>query len=87
MPNLEELAEELKKAVRGVLGDKPSQIFLGRVDKAIDEGKGVSLGVPYFNWGPAYVANIKANPGVEVWLRSRRRRRSCACRSGSRRSR
>lgn len=26
--------------------------------KAIDEGKGVSLGVPYFNWGPAYVANI-----------------------------
>ena len=40
MPNLEELAEELKKAVRGVLGDVPSQIFLGRVDKAIDEGKG-----------------------------------------------
>jgi len=25
---------------------------------AIDEGKAVSLGVPYFNWGPAYVANI-----------------------------
>lgn len=22
--------------------------------KALDEGKGVSLGVPYFNWGPAY---------------------------------
>lgn len=27
--------------------------------KAMDEGKGVSLGVPYFNWGPAYVKNIK----------------------------
>jgi simple sugar transport system substrate-binding protein len=26
---------------------------------ALDEGKAVSLGVPYFNWGPAYVANIK----------------------------
>ncbi len=38
MPNLAELAEELKKAVRGVLGDVPSQIFLGRVDKAIDDG-------------------------------------------------
>jgi simple sugar transport system substrate-binding protein len=28
--------------------------------KALDEGKAVSLGVPYFNWGPAFVANIKA---------------------------
>ncbi len=28
--------------------------------KAIDEGKGVSLGVPYFNWGPAYVTTVKA---------------------------
>ncbi|MDP3179417.1 MAG: BMP family ABC transporter substrate-binding protein, partial [Spirochaetaceae bacterium] len=28
--------------------------------KAIDEGKGVSLGVPYFNWGPTYVAAAKA---------------------------
>ncbi len=28
--------------------------------QAIDEGKGVSLGVPYFNWGPAYAATIKA---------------------------
>jgi simple sugar transport system substrate-binding protein len=27
--------------------------------KAMDEGKGVSLGVPYFNWGPAYVKNLK----------------------------
>jgi simple sugar transport system substrate-binding protein len=27
--------------------------------KAIDEGKGVSLGVPYFNWGPAYVKATK----------------------------
>ena len=26
--------------------------------KAMDEGKGVSLGVPYFNWGPAYVKNV-----------------------------
>ena len=28
--------------------------------KAIDEGKGVSLGVPYFNWGPAYAAAAKS---------------------------
>ena len=28
--------------------------------KALDEGKGVSLGVPYFNWGPAYVDAAKA---------------------------
>jgi simple sugar transport system substrate-binding protein len=28
--------------------------------KALDEGKNVSLGVPYFNWGPAYVENVKA---------------------------
>lgn len=28
--------------------------------KAIDEGKGVSLGVPYFNWGPAYANAAKA---------------------------
>jgi simple sugar transport system substrate-binding protein len=28
--------------------------------KALDEGKGVSLGVPYFNWGPAYVVAAKA---------------------------
>jgi simple sugar transport system substrate-binding protein len=27
---------------------------------ALDEGKEVSLGVPYFNWGPAYAANVKA---------------------------
>jgi len=27
--------------------------------KALDEGKGVSLGVPYFNWGPAYVKAVK----------------------------
>ena len=26
--------------------------------KAMDEGKGVSLGVPYFNWGPAYVKSV-----------------------------
>jgi Uncharacterized ABC-type transport system, periplasmic component/surface lipoprotein len=28
--------------------------------KALDEGKAVSLGVPYFNWGPAYVVAAKA---------------------------
>jgi len=28
--------------------------------KALDEGKGVSLGVPYFNWGPAYTTAIKS---------------------------
>jgi len=28
--------------------------------KALDEGKGVSLGVPYFNWGPAYAAAVKS---------------------------
>jgi simple sugar transport system substrate-binding protein len=28
--------------------------------KAIDEGKNVSLGVPYFNWGPAYSTAAKA---------------------------
>jgi len=27
---------------------------------AISEGPSVSLGVPYFNWGPAYAKNIKA---------------------------
>jgi simple sugar transport system substrate-binding protein len=27
---------------------------------ALSEGKEVSLGVPFFNWGPAYVANIKS---------------------------
>jgi simple sugar transport system substrate-binding protein len=27
--------------------------------KAMDEGKGVSLGVPYFNWGPAYARTVK----------------------------
>jgi len=27
---------------------------------AMDEGKDVCLGVPYFNWGPAYVTNVKA---------------------------
>ncbi len=27
--------------------------------KALDEGKGVSLGVPYFNWGPAYTKAVK----------------------------
>ena len=27
--------------------------------KALDEGKGVSLGVPYFNWGPAYANAAK----------------------------
>ncbi|HOX32657.1 MAG TPA: BMP family ABC transporter substrate-binding protein [Spirochaetales bacterium] len=27
--------------------------------KAIDEGKGVSLGVPFFNWGPAYAKAAK----------------------------
>jgi simple sugar transport system substrate-binding protein len=27
--------------------------------KALDEGKNVSLGVPYFNWGPAYVEAAK----------------------------
>ncbi|MCE5255727.1 MAG: BMP family ABC transporter substrate-binding protein [Spirochaetaceae bacterium] len=27
--------------------------------KAMDEGKSVSLGVPYFNWGPAYVKAAK----------------------------
>jgi simple sugar transport system substrate-binding protein len=26
----------------------------------LDEGKGVSLGVPYFNWGPAYAKAVKA---------------------------
>jgi simple sugar transport system substrate-binding protein len=28
--------------------------------KALDEGKGVSLGVPYFNWGPAYSKAVKS---------------------------
>jgi simple sugar transport system substrate-binding protein len=28
--------------------------------KALDENKAVSLGVPYFNWGPAYVVNVNA---------------------------
>jgi simple sugar transport system substrate-binding protein len=28
--------------------------------QALDEGKGVSLGVPYFNWGPAYVTTANA---------------------------
>ena len=28
--------------------------------KALDEGKGVSLGVPYFNWGPAYTTAVKS---------------------------
>ncbi|HVO38806.1 MAG TPA: BMP family ABC transporter substrate-binding protein [Spirochaetia bacterium] len=27
---------------------------------AIDEGPNVALGVPYFNWGPAYAKNIKS---------------------------
>jgi simple sugar transport system substrate-binding protein len=27
--------------------------------KSLDEGKGVSLGVPYFNWGPAYTKVVK----------------------------
>lgn len=27
---------------------------------ALDEGKSVSLGVPYFNWGPSYLINIKS---------------------------
>ena len=27
---------------------------------AIDEGPGVALGVPYFNWGPAYAKTVKA---------------------------
>ncbi len=31
--------------------------------KAIDEGPSVALGVPYFNWGPAYVNAIKAAMG------------------------
>ncbi|HPN04148.1 MAG TPA: BMP family ABC transporter substrate-binding protein, partial [Rectinema sp.] len=28
--------------------------------KALDEGKGVSLGVPYFNWGPAYANAVRS---------------------------
>ncbi|HUX36741.1 MAG TPA: BMP family ABC transporter substrate-binding protein [Rectinemataceae bacterium] len=28
--------------------------------KALDEGKGVSLGVPYFNWGPAFAVAAKS---------------------------
>lgn len=28
--------------------------------KAADEGPGVALGVPYFNWGPAYAKTVKA---------------------------
>ena len=28
---------------------------------AINEGKNVALGVPYFNWGPAYMKNIEAS--------------------------
>ena len=28
--------------------------------KALDEGKGVSLGVPFFNWGPAYTAAVRS---------------------------
>lgn len=28
--------------------------------KALDEGRGVSLGVPYFNWGPAYASAARA---------------------------
>jgi hypothetical protein len=38
MQDLRTLADELKSTVRSVLGDVPSQIFLGRVDKVIDEG-------------------------------------------------
>ena len=38
MQDLPGVVEELKRTVRAVLGDVPSQIFLGRVDKAIDEG-------------------------------------------------
>ncbi|HOV93749.1 MAG TPA: BMP family ABC transporter substrate-binding protein [Spirochaetales bacterium] len=29
-------------------------------DKALEEGKGVSLGVPYFNWGPTYARVVKS---------------------------
>ncbi|HOR92029.1 MAG TPA: hypothetical protein PK940_07205, partial [Rectinema sp.] len=28
--------------------------------KALDEGKNVSLGVPYFNWGPAYANAVRS---------------------------
>jgi simple sugar transport system substrate-binding protein len=29
-----------------------------------DEGKDICLGVPYFNWGPAYLAQIKTSSGI-----------------------
>lgn len=51
----EAVAEAVKFASQG------KQVWAIPYDysKALDEGKGVSLGVPYFNWGPAYVKATK----------------------------
>jgi hypothetical protein len=42
MPPVDEaiagVAGQLKNAIREILGDKPSKLFLGRVDTALDEG-------------------------------------------------
>ena len=35
---MEKAVAEIKAAVREILGDVASQIFLGRVDRALDEG-------------------------------------------------
>jgi hypothetical protein len=33
-----EVVDQLKNAIRGILGDTPSKLFLSRVDKTLDEG-------------------------------------------------
>jgi hypothetical protein len=33
-----EVVEQLKNAIREILGEAPSQMFLSRVDKTLDEG-------------------------------------------------
>ncbi len=52
----EAVAEAAKYAAQG------KQVWAIPYDyaKALDEGKGVSLGVPYFNWGPAYAKAVKS---------------------------
>jgi simple sugar transport system substrate-binding protein len=52
----EAVAEAAKYATQG------KQVWAVPYDyaKALDEGKGVSLGVPYFNWGPAYAKAVKS---------------------------
>lgn len=51
----EAVAEAAKFAAQG------KQVWAIPYDysKALDEGKGVSVGVPYFNWGPAYAKAAK----------------------------